>query len=107
MVQKISPHPSLPKRGIIPPFCKACLPVGRGGEEGFAFRCLYYRLINKSQGNLKTQYVIPLTVPPTNSQSSNLPAGPLSAPMREARSVILLSVHSEGFSIRATLGPRS
>jgi len=27
------PSPSLPKRGI-PPFCKACLPVGRGRGEG-------------------------------------------------------------------------
>ena len=27
-------NPSLPKRGI-PPFCKACLPAGRGGKEGF------------------------------------------------------------------------
>ncbi len=42
-----------------------------------------------------------------DSQSSNLPAGPLSAPRREARSAILLSVQSEGFSILATLGPRS
>jgi len=25
----------LPKRGILPPFGKACLPAGRGGEEGF------------------------------------------------------------------------
>jgi len=33
-VLKISPAPSLPKRGI-PPFCKACLPAGRGGKEGF------------------------------------------------------------------------
>jgi hypothetical protein len=32
---KISPIPSFPKRGIVPPFGKACLPVGRGGEEGF------------------------------------------------------------------------
>jgi len=29
MIYKISPDPSLLKRGI-PPFGKACLPVGRG-----------------------------------------------------------------------------
>src|SRR3972149_5303055 len=42
-----------------------------------------------------------------NSQSSNLPAGPLSLPGPAARSAILLSVHSAGSSIRVTLGPRS
>jgi hypothetical protein len=29
---KISPNPSLPKRGISP-FCEACLPVGREGRR--------------------------------------------------------------------------
>jgi len=62
IVVKISPNPSLPsgpasgseslmarrealcaggQRGEIPPFCKACPPVGREGEEEF-------RLTNKS-----------------------------------------------------------
>jgi hypothetical protein len=65
MFQKISPLPScLPvrqekdsQRGVIlgaslraeslrPPFCKACPPVGRGGEEGFSLNCpCNYRLI--------------------------------------------------------------
>ena len=33
-------------------------PFVKGGEEGFVLRCLYYRLINKFQENLETQYVI-------------------------------------------------
>ena len=40
---KISPRPSLPnpaKRGT--PFGKACLPLGRGGEEGFYDQRRYY-----------------------------------------------------------------
>ena len=40
-------------------------------------------------------------------QSSNLPAGPLSLARRVARSMILLSVHCAGSSIRLTFGPRS
>ena len=42
-----------------------------------------------------------------NTQSSNFPAGPLLPPSPEALSVILLSVHSAGSSIRVTLEPRS
>ena len=63
IAQRISPRPSLPsgsgsapeglmprrealwaggQRGVIPPFDKACLPVGRGGQEGFYDQCRYY-----------------------------------------------------------------
>jgi hypothetical protein len=57
-LQKISPNPSLPKRGI-PPFCK-------GREGGISFRCLYnYGLISKSKDFLLTflgvqNFVIPV-----------------------------------------------
>ena len=48
-------------RRQVAPLCQrgvSFLPFVKGGEEGFALRCLYYRLINKFQGNLETQYVI-------------------------------------------------
>src|SRR4030043_1922780 len=69
------------RKSPLAPLCQRgglFLPFVKGGEEGFALRCLYYRLINKFQGNLETQYVIFLTLSP-NSQSSNLPAGSLLA----------------------------
>jgi hypothetical protein len=33
-------QPLFTKEGEIPPFRKACLPVGRGGKEGFNLQCL-------------------------------------------------------------------
>jgi hypothetical protein len=47
-----SPLTPLCQRGGIPPFCKACLPVGRGGKEGFSLPCLYnYGLTNMLLNN--------------------------------------------------------
>jgi hypothetical protein len=43
ILPKISPNPSLPKRGNSPPFVK-------GGKEGFSLRCPYnYGLISKKK----------------------------------------------------------
>jgi hypothetical protein len=46
-----SPLAPLFQRGVIPPFDKACLPAGRGGEEGFYDQCLHYyeTLYNKER----------------------------------------------------------
>jgi len=42
------PYPLFTKEGVSS-LCKACLPVGRGGEEGFSLQCLHdYGLISKS-----------------------------------------------------------
>jgi hypothetical protein len=41
---KISPHPSLTKRGNPLPFVKACLPVGREARRDLVFHV--YTIIN-------------------------------------------------------------
>jgi len=51
----------LPKGEVTPPFRKACLPVGRGGGEGFK-KAIFYVILNlKSPGDEPKQILTRFT----------------------------------------------